>query len=121
MGKIYFTAELFENVWKIIQESYDCLDIANDLKAIQNRIHYGSDSEAITLDGYLREKYPIIDIMLNIADSVPAQPRYGNFSSESKSLCKLRLEQDYYGILCHTAIKKGLVQNIESCIDHVEA
>lgn len=117
MGKIYFTEGLFENALQIIKESHDCLDVANDLKAIQNTIHNGSDFDAINLDDYLRKKYPIIDTMLNIAYSMQARP--GNSEATSQSPYKAMLEQDRCGILCQTAIEKGLKQDLESCIDHV--
>lgn len=120
MGKIYFAEGLFENALKIIKESQDCLDVANDLKAIQNTIHNGSDFDAINLDDYLRRKYPIIDTMLNIADSIQARPGHGNSDATSQSPYKAMLEQDRCGILCQTAIEKGLKQDLKSCIDHIE-
>lgn len=120
MGKIYFTAGLFENTLRIIQESHECWDVANDLERIQNIIDYGFDFEAAELDDYLRRKYPIIDKMLNIADSIQVRPCSGNSDTIFQSTYKSRLEQDRCGILCQVAIKKGLAQELESCIDHVE-
>lgn len=121
MGKIYFTEGLFENVLRIIKESHDCFDIANDLNAIQNTIHNGSDLEAARLDDYLRKKYPIIDTMLNIANSMPAHPASANPDATSQSSYRSMLVQDRCGILCQIAIEKGLKQDLKSCIDHVES
>lgn len=121
MGKIYFAEGLFENVLRIIKESHDYLDVANDLKAIQNTIHNGSDFDAINLDDYLRRKYPIINTMLNIADSMPAHPASANPDATSQSSYKSMLVQDRCGILCQVAIDKGLEQDLKSCIDHVES
>lgn len=120
MGKIYFAEGLHVNVLQIIKESHDCIDIARDLEAIQNTIHNGSDNDAVRLDDYLRKKYPIIDIMLDIADSIQARPSCGNSNATSQSPYKAMLEQDCCGILCHTAIKKGLKPDLKACIDHVD-
>lgn len=121
MGKIHFVDGLFKNVLQIITESRDCLDVANDLKAIKDTVCNGSDLDAETLDIYLRKKYPIINTMLNIADSMQARPSCENFNAISQSPYKAKLEQDRCGILCQTAIKKGLKPNLESCIDHIES
>lgn len=121
MGTIYFTAGLFENVLRIIKESHDCWDVANDLARIQNTIDYGSDYEAAELDDYLRGKYLIINTMLNIADSMPAHPASANPDATSQSSYKSMLVQDRCGILCQIAIEKGLKQDLKSCIDHVES
>lgn len=119
MGTIYFTAGLFENVLRIIQESHDCLDVVHDLEAIQNTLDYGSNLDAARLDDYLRKKYPSIDTMLNIVASIPVQLCSGNSDAARQSPYKSELEQDRCGILCQVAIKKGLAQDLESCIDHV--
>lgn len=119
MGRIYFTAGLFENTLRIIRESHDCRDVANDLERIQKTIDYGFDFEAAELDNYLRRKYPIIDKMLNIADSIQVHSYPGDSDTVSQSSYKSRLEQDYCGILCQVSIEKGFAQNLESCIDHV--
>ena len=120
MGKIYFTEGLFDKVLHIIKESHDCIDVANDLKAIQDTVCNGSDLDAETLDTYLRKKYPIIDTMLDIANSIQARPSCGNSNATLQSPYKAMLKQDRCGILCHTAIEKGLKQDLKSCIDHVE-
>lgn len=121
MGKICFTEGLFDKVLHIIKESHDCIDVANDLNAIQNTIHNGSDFDAINLDDYLRRKYPIINTMLNIADSIQARPSCGNSNTTSQSPYKAMLVQDHCGILCQIAIEKGLKQDLKSCISHIEA
>lgn len=106
---------------QIIKESHDCLDVANDLEAIQNTIDSGSESEAKALDDYLRKKYRIINTMLNIANSMPAHPTSRNPDTTSHFTYKKMLVQDRCGILCQIAIEKGLKQDLKSCIDHVES
>ncbi len=120
METIHFTAGLFKNTLRIIQKSHDYLDVANDLDKIQNTLDYGSDLDAAILNDYLRKKYPIIDTMLNIADSIQLHTRYKKSNAIIQSPYNAMLVQDRCGILFQTAIKAGLVQDLESCIDYVE-
>ena len=119
MGKIHFKDEMEVATWKTIKETHDCVDVATDLLRIQNTIAYGTDEEAMRLDLELWEKYPAINAMLQIANSLPIQPsQCASAAGESPS--KANLRQDYYGILCDTAVKKNIKKSIEDCIDHIE-
>ena len=120
MGKIHFKDDVKVATWKAINEAHDCADVATDLLRIQNTIAYGTDEEAMHLDLELRRKYPIIDAMLQIANSLPMQPSQRTATVSGESPSKANLWQDYYGILCDTAVKKNIKKSIEDCIDHVE-
>lgn len=119
MGKIYFKADMENATLKVIKEAHDCAEIANDLIRIQRIIAIGTDEDALHLDLELRQKYPVIDTMLQIANSLPVQPSQYAAAAAGESPRKANLRQDYYGILCDTAVKKGIKKSIEDCIDHV--
>ena len=122
MGNIYFTSDLEIQVLKAIKEAYDCADVKNDLDRIRWMIQYGTNEQAGYLDWEMRQKYPMIDYMLQVADHFPTQAHSqgdcgkGITASPEKS----NLEQDYWGILCDTAVKKGIKETLEGCIDRVE-
>lgn len=120
MGKIHFKTDMETATLKAIKEAHDCTEVATDLLRIQNTIAYGTDEEAMHLDLELRRKYPIIDAMLQIANSLPMQPSQRTATVSGESPSKANLWQDYYGILCDTAVKKNIKKSIEDCIDHVE-
>lgn len=121
MGEIYFASDLRERTLKELMEAHDCADVKNDLDRIQWTIQCGTNGQAGYLDREMRQKYPMIDYMLQVANHFPAQahsPRYcgkGITASPEKS----NLEQDYWGILCDTAIKKGIKRRLEDCIDYI--
>ena len=122
MGKIYFASDLRERTLKALMEAHDCADVKNDLDRIQWTIQCGTNEQAGYLDWEMRQKYPMIDYMLQVANHFPAQahsPRYCG-KSITASPEKSNLEQDYWGILCDTAIKKGIKKRLEDCIDHGE-
>ena len=122
MGKIYFASDLRERTLKALMEAHDCADVKNDLDRIQWTIQYGMNEQTRALDREMRQKYPMIDYMLQVANHFPAQahsPRYCG-KSITASPEKSNLEQDYWGILCDTAIKKGIKKRLEDCIDHGE-
>lgn len=121
MGKIYFVGDLEATTLRVIEEAHDCADVATDLCRIQNTIAYGKDEEATRLDLELWKKYPAINAMLQIANSLPMQPSQYAAAAAGESPSKANLRQDYYGILCDTAVKKGIKKSIEDCIDHVGA
>lgn len=120
MGKIYFAEGMEASTLKAINEAHDCADIANDLCRIQKTLTYGTDEEARQLDYEMRQKYPTICDMLSFSNSLSKQPsRYVAVTSEDAPY-RASLWQDYYGILCHAAIKKGIKMSISDCIDHIE-
>lgn len=120
MKTIHFKADMETATLKIINEAYDCAEAANDLLRIQNTIAYGTDEDAMCLDSELRRKYPAINAMLQIADSLPMQPSQRVASASIESPSKANLRQDYYGILCDIAVKKNIKKSIQDCIDYTE-
>lgn len=121
---IYFYDDLVEKTVETIKEAYDCANILNDLKRINQAITniklYGNWSAADHLDQELRQKYPFIDNMVDFANSipVPVQRVKKNYSPSEAVLSNL--EQDYFGILCDTAIKMQMVHSIKEFIKNVD-
>lgn len=122
MGKIYFASDLRERVLKELMEAHDCADVKNDLDRIQRTIQHGTNEQAGYLDWEMRQKYPMIDYMLQVADHFPAQAHSPRCCEKSITASpeESNLEQDYWGILCDTAIKKGIKRRMEDCIDYIE-
>ena len=122
MGNIYFTPDLEIQVLKTIKEAYDCADVKNDLDRIRRTIQYGTNGQAGYLDREMRQKYPMIDYMLQVANHFPAQAHSQGYCGKgiTASPEKSNLEQDYWVILCDTAVKKGIKETLEGCIDRVE-
>lgn len=121
---IHFYESIVAKTLETIKDAHDCADILNDLNRIEqakaNVKLYDSVSAAIQLNQELREKYPGIDVMLNFADTMlPPSPRGATVSSESEVAISA-LTQDYYGILCDTAVKKEIVQGIKQVIKTVD-
>jgi len=93
------------------------LDRIND--AIANIQNYNGLEQARELDRELRDKYPCIDEMLDIAQTMlsglSGQARSSSYSSPEVA----NLNQDYHGIICGTAIKKGIVHEMKDMIEQV--
>lgn len=119
MGKIYFASDLAERTLKALMEAHDCADVKKDLDRIRQMIQYGTNEQARALDQEMRQKYPMIDYMLQTTNRFPARPARYCVETAASSFEKSNLEQDYWGILCDTAIKKGIKRRLEDCIDHV--
>lgn len=119
MGKIYFASDLRERTLKALMEAHDRVDVKNDLDRIQWTIQCGMNEQARALDREMRQKYPMIDYMLQSTDRFSARPTRYCVETAASSLEKTNLEQDYWGILCDTAVKREIKRNIEDCIDHV--
>lgn len=120
MGRIYFASDLKERTLKALMEAHDCADVKNDLDRIQWTIQYGTNEQAGYLDREMRQKYPMIGYMLQTTDRFSARPARYCAETAASSFEKSNLEQDYWGILCDTAVKKGIKETLEGCIDHVE-
>ncbi len=121
---IYFYDAQVAKTIEIIQEACDCIDIYNDLnrikQAITNIKTYGNWSPADHLNRELRQKYPTINNMIEFANSVSLQkPRAKKICSASEAVLS-SLEQDYFGILCDTAIKKQVVSSIKDFVKNVD-
>lgn len=124
---ITFYEDLFARTLEIMKEAHDCADILYDLGRIEqaktNVYSYGGVFAADRLDQELRKKYPTIDIMLNIADTMRTNPLFSAqagqvHSEEEKAIANL--QQDYCGILCDTAVKKEIVHEIKQFIKSVD-
>lgn len=122
MGKIYFASDLAEQTLKALTETHEDMDVMNDLNRIKQMIQCGTNEQARALDQEMRQKYPMIGYMLQAADNIPAQAHSSIYCGQGIMVSpeKSNLEQDYWGILCDTAIKKGIKRSIEDCIDHIE-
>ena len=121
---IYFYDDLVARTVETIKESHDCTDILNDLnridQAITNINLYGNLSVADQLDRELRHKYPCINNMVEFANFFSiSEPRAKKKYSASEAALS-NLEQDYFGILCDTAIKKQMVHSIKEFIKNVD-
>jgi hypothetical protein len=117
---IHFYDELVSKTLQSIKESYDFADVLNDLnrinQAIANVNLHGNWMAAYHLDQELRQKYPCINKMVDVANSmlIPA-PQAKRMYSTSEAVMS-DLNQDYYGILCDAALKKQLVRSIKEFI-----
>lgn len=122
---IYFVSTIQSQTFEIIKEARDCADVLRDLNQIEQAkanlsSGYGTVLAANQLDRELRQKYPTIDMMLNIANTMrPPSPQVSRIQAEvDKTIANLN--QDYCGILCDTAVKKGLAHSIKDCIKSVD-
>lgn len=118
---IYFSKNVVAEVLKTIKENRDCADVANDLIKISNMIHDVQTGfhleEARQLNEVLRLKYPAIDQMLRVAQTLnPCVPSQHGIATSVEAEC---LQQDYYGILYDTAMKKSLIAGIQDYIESV--
>lgn len=123
---ITFYDGLFTETLEIMKEAHDCADILRDLDRIgqakANVYSYGGAFAADRLDQELRQKYPMIDVMLNIADTMRSNPLFSPQSGQNRTMEETAiasLQQDYCGILCDVAVKKRIKQSIEDCIENV--
>lgn len=123
---IVFYNGLFEKTLEVMKKAHDCAGILCDLDRIghakANVYFYGGVFAADQLDRELRQKYPTIDVMLNIANSMRTNPLLPPQSGQNRTMEETaidNLQQDYCGILCDAAVKKGVKQSIEDCIENV--
>lgn len=121
---IYFYDEIIAKTLDKIKDAHDCGDVLLDLTQIEQaviRLKSGGDWFAANqLDYELRQKYSCIDAMINLANtiSVPSPQAEKIYSPIEAAIANLN--QDYYGILCDTAIKKGITQDIKQFIQFVD-
>ncbi len=125
---IHFDKKLCAQAKQIIKAK-DYVDMANDLADIDNQLNVLQifpTPEAIIisakdLDKKLHSKYPIIDVLLKVGNTVSntfnlLPQQYLSINDELKSY----LTQDYFGILCHSLIKGKTINSVEKFIEHVD-
>lgn len=121
---IYFYDEVLAKTIEAIQNAHDCVDIYNDLNRIeqakQNIQMYGGLMTAQQLDLELRQKYPGINNMLKLAASISTPVINTQRNRSMSELANSYLDQDYYGILYDTAVKKQMISDIKEFIKKVE-
>ena len=121
---IYFYDELVTRTLETIKEAYDCADVLNDLNRIEQEIANiklnGNLFMATQLEQEMRKKYPCIDRLIDFANSIPIPSVRVKKSYSANEAIITSLNQDYYGILCDTAIKKQIIQSIKEFIKNVD-
>lgn len=120
IATIYFSADLKFQVLDMAKSCYDLADVAKDLSHIDNVLEHGNDANAKLLDIEMTEKYgEAIKALLTAANAFPVtnSANIVQYSAESQAMANLK--QDYWAIICHTAIKCGLKQNFKECISRV--
>jgi len=120
---IHFNQSLVKKALETIAESKDLSDVSNDLNRINIALSAEKTSEKLLnarkLDYELRNKYPIIDKLLSIANRLPVAAT--NSQYRSKDLPEhANLVQDYFGILCHVLLKKQITTSIQQFIETVD-
>lgn len=124
---IYFKKTYCDEALRQTKEYRDLLDVWHDLEKIQSlidEINFADKSRfgivgdslfqrAKALDSQMRQKYPMIETMLNAAN------RRIGYRTTMRPTPQMQvcdqvvsdLVQDWYGILCDTAIKKKIITN----------
>ena len=122
---IYFKQNLTTQALSMIKEQKELSDVLNDLSRIdqaKNEFYtHAGLQQARNLDAEMRKKYPMIDLMLNTANrfklNFPANTKRPAMN-EPEELTNL--QQDRYGIICDTLLKKGITSSVEEYIDHID-
>lgn len=121
---IHFYNTIQNRALEIIKEAYDCADVFGDLKRIeQAKANLYTDrgvSTADQLDRELRQKYSAIDLMLDLANTMLPSAQHASTIRSEDDRAISNLNQDYCGVLCGTAVKKGLARSIKDCIEFVD-
>lgn len=118
---IYFYDDMIYKAEKYIHDSHELLDIKQDIDKIDFAMRNIQALEGIRyaneLDKELRQKYPTINLMLNVANSLPIISENRQGVAKTESVRELSaLQQDRCGIICHVLLKKNVVSSIEQCI-----
>lgn len=121
---IHFDSKLVSKAIEAAKDADDLVDVTKDLQQIKTAeagvLQFGDIVTARRLDAKLREKYPIIDEMLDLANQMSPALQTGASSYAQLPQEVSNLQQDYYGIICHIALKKGIVQSIKQFIKSVD-
>lgn len=119
MGKIYFIPELQKTVLQTLSEIHEFTEAIKDINDINETIAYGTEDQARLLDIQLRKKYPTIDRMIAVVNSMPRSSGSFNDTLNAYSY-KVDLDEDRWGIICDIALKKGIKENLRDLIVRVE-
>ena len=121
---IHFYDSIVAKTLETVKDAYDCADVLCDLGRIEqakaNVNLYGDVSAAYQLDEELRKKYPCIDAMINFANTMLLPVPQNRKSYSPSEAAVSNLTQDYYGILCDTAVKKEIVREMKQFIRAVD-
>ncbi len=121
---IYFNDSAVAKTLETIKAAHDCANVLCDLSQIEqakaNVNLCGGVSVARQLDKKLRKKYPCIDTMINFANTMLSQVSQSKKTYSPNEAAVSNLIQDYYGILCDTAVKKEIVQEMKQFIRFVD-
>ena len=134
---IFFYKNFVKEALNAIKEGRELAEVKDDLENVRqqmeqvqifklalerdNNIKLWKLEQARKVDRMIRNKYPVINNMLNIANRLLPRQNSGNTGSgETETNEYICLNQDYYGILCHVLLKKKLIETIEDFIEKVE-
>ncbi len=126
MGQIYFYNDKEQEILKAIKEARDLVDVLKDLdriKTAQNEVYgYKGFQNAKNLDNEISRKYNVAEMFELVNKIWPNNYVYNNSAEQIDEgvFWRKRLQQDYYGILYHTAMKNGIIKGIEEFVEKVE-
>lgn len=126
MGQIYFYNDKEQEILKAIKEACDLVDVLKDLdriKTAQNEVYgYNGFQIAKNLDYEISRKYNVAEMFELVNKIWSNNYVYNNLTGQIDEgvLWRKRLQQDYYGILYHTAMKKFIIKSIEDFVEKVE-
>ena len=115
---IYFYDDLVAKTLDTIKSAYDCADVSFDLMRINEtmkNVEQGNWQAGVALDQEMRLKYPYINKMDQYSRTF-SNPMIQPQHQTRCSIVFSNLNEDYYGVLCETAIKKGIVSCLEEFI-----
>lgn len=119
---IHFYENLVAKTLETVKSAYDCADVYCDLLRINEAIKnakQGSWAMGLDLDQEMRRKYPVINRMDQFANALSTSIKNPQKHSNSEIVVS-NLNEDYYGILCETAIKKGIIHSVKEFIKSVD-
>lgn len=118
---VYFYKALVQEALKIIEKKQELSDIFNDINRIDFALSMGKNTEnlikAKMLDIELRRKYPTINAMLAISNSLSDNCLPAMQSNELPEYANLK--QDYFGILCEVLLKNHIISSMEQFFESV--
>lgn len=121
---IYFNQDLAKEALKIAYEAHELSDVLNDLNRINATLSSVPSVENLVkakmFDDELRSKYPTIDKMIALANSLSVYPVVNSQRVSNDLPEYANLKQDYFGILCDVLMKKQVTTSIEQFVEKVD-